>query len=164
MPGMFLSELPWRKRSNGSNRRILQLRNWATLGVSTVNDSQQMCLKLKKYLVVFQNVRPDAEVLSRVSKLLETVGLSPRAVSCSTSLLPSPLISLRSGIARPLRTTCVDLTGLKNGRIKSSARGSKYCATLQEAGCILPGMEVVIADVMNQGQCGVGRLGEVKII
>lgn len=131
--------------------------------VEQKNISTAKLSNVRSFNVVFQNVRPDADVLSRVSKLLETVGLSPRAVSCSTSLLPSPLISLRSGIARPLRTTCVDLTGLKNGRIKSSARGSKYCATLQEAGCILPGMEVVIADVMNQGQCGVGRLGEIWI-
>ena len=30
-----------------------------------------------------------------------------------------------------------------------------------EAGSLIPGCEVVIADVSNNGQCGVGRLGEV---
>ena len=32
-----------------------------------------------------------------------------------------------------------------------------------EAGTLMPGSEVVIADVSNNGQCGMGRLGEVWI-
>ena len=32
-----------------------------------------------------------------------------------------------------------------------------------EAGSLMPGAEIVIADVTNLGQCGIGRLGEVWI-
>ena len=34
---------------------------------------------------------------------------------------------------------------------------------ISEAGTLMPGSEVVIADVSNNGQCGMGRLGEVWI-
>ena len=130
-------------------------------------------------------------------------------ISVCCSLSPIPALTLRSGIARPIKTTCIDLNGLKNGRIKFTAKGSKYAATFHgnfqklpleffnhgifysleysnpsnflthknslrrkfkpvkltisiEAGCLIPGCEVVIADVSNNGQCGVGRLGEVR--
>ena len=37
----------------------------------------------------------------------------------------------------------------------------KIILIIKEVGTLMPGAEVTIADVTNQGQCGIGRLGEV---
>ena len=75
-------------------------------------------------------MRPVSSVLTRLSVLLESVGLSPRTISVAVSLQPIPTLTLRSGIAKVTKSTCIDLNALKNGRIKFSAKGSKYSTIL----------------------------------
>ena len=78
--------------------------------------------------MVYQNVSPDSVVISRLTALLESCGLQPRSISVACSFQPVPLLTLRSGIAKTIKTTFIDLTALKSGRIKFSKRGSKYAA------------------------------------
>ena len=81
-------------------------------------------------LVVYQNVSPCTVVMTRLSQLLESCGLQTRSISVSCSFQSVPLLTLRSGIAKNIKSTFIDLTALRSGRIKFSQKGAKYSALI----------------------------------
>ena len=68
--------------------------------------------------------------MTRLSQLLESCGLQTRSISVSCSFQSVPLLTLRSGIAKNIKSTFIDLTALRSGRIKFSQKGAKYSALI----------------------------------
>ena len=68
--------------------------------------------------------------MTRLSQLLESCGLQTLSISVSCSFQSVPLLTLRSGIAKNIKSTFIDLTALRSGRIKFSQKGAKYSALI----------------------------------
>lgn len=125
--------------------------------------SRGISLSNVRTCVIVAEERPRIRLVSHFSKLYKDLGLSTRAITTSFGCRVNIAICLQGASCPDPSTVYVDTRSLRNDRVSLVEKGSPHSLCLMEAGKILPGTKVVIADCDTRGQCGDSRLGEVWV-
>ncbi|XP_039274285.2 disco-interacting protein 2 homolog C-like isoform X2 [Styela clava] len=125
--------------------------------------SRGISLSNVRTCVIVAEERPRIRLVSNFSKLYKDLGLSTRAITTSFGCRVNIAICLQGASCPDPSTVYVDTRSLRNDRVSLVEKGSPHSLCLMEAGKILPGTKVVIADCDTRGQCGDSRLGEVWV-